>query len=347
MLYFSYFCSLIGKSDNFLSNKGVFRKCLGQQKTTSMEKESLKKAILQLKKDKNAIILGHYYQCEDIQELSDYVGDSLALANEAQRSKKDIIVFCGVHFMAETAKIINPNSKVLLPDMTAGCYLAESCPAETFKKFKEAHPDHLVISYINCTAEIKALSDIICTSGNAEKIVKSLPEEQKIIFAPDKNLGGYINRVTGRNMLLWDGACKVHDALTAESVRRLREQYPTAKVIAHPECNEEVLKESDFVGSTKAMLSYIAKTPCQEFIVATEIGILYEMKKNNPDKRFIVVPTGSNCTECGYMKQNTLENLYECLKSETPEIVMASDLMNNARKPIERMLDMSRQLGII
>lgn len=314
-----------------------------------MDNEFLKSEILRLKKEKNAVILGHYYQRDEIQELSDYIGDSLALAQRAQECDNDIIVFCGVHFMAETAKILNPSRKVLLPDMAASCSLAESCPAEEFVKFKAEHPDHMVISYVNCTAEIKALSDLICTSGNAEKLVHSLPEDQKIIFAPDKNLGGYINEVTGRKMLLWNGVCTVHDALHAESVLKLKAENPDAAVIAHPECNSALLEVSDFVGSTKAMLTYIQKSGHKKFIVATETGILYEMRKQNPDKEFIVVPSsqGCSCADCAHMKLNTLEKLYNCLKDETPEITMSAELIEKAKKPIVRMLDMSKQLGII
>ncbi|MBQ9864923.1 MAG: quinolinate synthase NadA [Bacteroidales bacterium] len=314
-----------------------------------MDDVFLKQEIIRLKKEKNAVILGHYYQRDEIQELSDYIGDSLALAQKAQDSDNDIIVFCGVHFMAETAKILNPSRKVLLPDMEASCSLAESCEGEAFAQFKAQHPDHIVISYINCSAEIKALSDLICTSGNAEKLVRSLPEDQKIIFAPDKNLGGYINSVTGRNMLLWDGVCIVHDALQAESVLKLRQQHPDAFVIAHPECNGALLKVADFVGSTKAMLNYIQNSDKKKFIVATETGILYEMRKNNPDKEFIVVPSGDSCScaDCSYMKLNTLEKLYLCLRDEQPEIVMSPELIERAKKPIVRMLEMSKQLGII
>lgn len=314
-----------------------------------MDSEFLKSEIVRLKKEKNAVILGHYYQRDEIQELSDYIGDSLALAQRAQQCDNDIIVFCGVHFMAETAKILNPTRKVLLPDMAASCSLAESCPADEFAKFKSEHPDHMVISYVNCTAEIKALSDLICTSGNAEKLVRSLPEDQKIIFAPDKNLGGYINSVTGRNMLLWHGVCTVHDALQAENVLKLKLQHPDAAVIAHPECNSALLEVSDFVGSTKAMLTYIEKSGKKKFIVATETGILYEMRKNNPDKEFIVVTSGQscNCADCAHMKLNTLEKLYLCLRDEKPEIIMDADLIEAAKKPIVRMLDMSKQLGII
>lgn len=314
-----------------------------------MDTEFLKREILRLKKEKNAVILGHYYQRDEIQELSDYIGDSLALAQKAQECENDIIVFCGVHFMAETAKILNPARKVLLPDMEASCSLAESCPAEEFARFKAEHPDHLVISYVNCTAEIKALSDLICTSGNAEKLVRSLPEDQKIIFAPDKNLGGYINAVTGRQMLLWNGVCMVHDAMQAEAYIKLKMEHPDAAIIAHPECNSALLQVADFVGSTKAMLGYIKNSGKQKFIVATEPGILYEMRKQSPEKEYLVVTAdkGCSCSDCSYMKLNTLEKLYKCLRDETPEITMSEELIEKAKKPIVRMLDMSKQLGII
>jgi len=314
-----------------------------------MDTEFFKREILRLKKEKNAVILGHYYQRDEIQELSDYIGDSLALAQKAQECENDIIVFCGVHFMAETAKILNPTRKVLLPDMEASCSLAESCPAEEFAKFKAEHPDHLVISYVNCTAEIKALSDLICTSGNAEKLVRSLPEDQKIIFAPDKNLGGYINAVTGRQMLLWNGVCMVHDAMQAEAYIKLKMEHPDAAIIAHPECNSALLQVADFVGSTKAMLGYIKNSGKQKFIVATEPGILYEMRKQSPEKEYLVVTAdkGCSCSDCSYMKLNTLEKLYKCLRDETPEITMSEELIEKAKKPIVRMLDMSKQLGII
>ena len=311
--------------------------------------KDLKSEIQRLKKEKNAVILGHYYQIDDIQELSDYVGDSLALAEKALNVDCDIIVFCGVHFMAETAKILNPSKKVLLPDMEASCSLAESCKGEDFAKFKAQYPDHMVISYVNCSAEIKALSDLICTSGNAEKLVNSLPKDQKIIFAPDKNLGGYINSVTGREMVLWNGVCMVHDAMQAEEIIKLKVKYPKAKVIAHPECNGALLKVADFIGSTKAMLKYIEKSDSKQFIVATETGILYEMKKNNPDKEFITLSDSESCAcaDCSYMKMNTLEKLYNCLKDETSEILMSNEMIERAKKPIIRMLDMSKQLGII
>ena len=302
-----------------------------------MSNEELKQEILRLKKEKNAVILGHYYQRHEIQELSDYIGDSLALAQRAQEATADIIVFCGVHFMAETAKILNPSCKVLLPDMEASCSLAESCKAGEFSKFKAEHPDHMVISYVNCSAEIKALSDLICTSGNAEKLVRSLPEDQKIIFAPDKNLGGYINQVTGRKMLLWNGVCTVHDAMQAEAVLQLKVAHPDAPVIAHPECNPALLKVADFVGSTKAMLNFIKASDAKKFIVATETGILYEMKKENPGKEFITLRDNKSCAcdDCAYMKLNTLE------------ILMSPEMIEAAKRPIVRMLGMSKQFGII
>lgn len=314
-----------------------------------MNADNLKQEILRLKKEKNAVILGHYYQCDEIQELSDYVGDSLALAQKAQDCDNDIIVFCGVHFMAETAKILNPSRKVLLPDMDASCSLAESCQPEDFAKFKAQHPDHMVISYVNCSAGIKALSDLICTSGNAEKLVRSLPEDQKIIFAPDKNLGGYINSVTGRNMLLWNGVCTVHDAMQAEAVVGLKKDYPDAPVIAHPECNAALLAVADFVGSTKAMLNYIKSSDAKRFIVATETGILYEMKRENPGKEFITLRDNKHCAcdDCSYMKLNTLEKLHACLRDEQPEILLDAETIDKARRPIVRMLEMSKQLGIL
>ncbi|MBR1784162.1 MAG: quinolinate synthase NadA [Bacteroidales bacterium] len=314
-----------------------------------MTDQELKQEILRLKKEKNAVILGHYYQRHEIQELSDYVGDSLALAQEAQRTDAPIIVFCGVHFMAETAKILNPTRKVLLPDMDASCSLAESCKADEFAAFKAAHPDHMVISYINCSAEIKALSDLICTSGNAEKLVRSLPADQKIIFAPDKNLGGYINQATGRQMLLWNGVCTVHDAMQAEAILKLKAEHPGAPVVAHPECNAALLRVADFVGSTKAMLNFIKQHNSKQFIVATETGILYEMRRENPDKEFITLRDDKSCAcdDCAYMKLNTLEKFYRCLRDEQPEIVMDAAKIEAAKRPIVRMLEMSKQLGII
>jgi quinolinate synthase len=300
--------------------------------------------INQLRKDKNAIILAHFYQIPEIQDLADFVGDSLGLSQEAYQTEAKIIVFAGVHFMAETAKILNPTKKVLLPDLEAGCSLADSCPAEDFSIFKAKHPDHIVISYINCSAEVKALSDIICTSSNAVKIVESLPKDTKIIFAPDKNLGSYVNMVTGRNMVLWEGSCEVHDIIKTEAVIQLKNDHPDAKLIAHPECKAVILQMADFIGSTTALLNYTLQNPAKKFIVATETGILHQMQKSSPDKQFFVVPTDETCScnDCPYMKLNTIPKLLNCLKNESPEIILTNDLMDKARKPILRMLELSK-----
>lgn len=302
--------------------------------------------VLQLAKEKNAVILAHYYQTPDIQEIADFKGDSLALAQKASEVDADIILFAGVHFMAETAKILNPTRKVLLPDLEAGCSLAESCPADDFRKFKALHPDHIVISYINCTADIKTLSDVICTSGNAVQIVESFPKEQKIIFAPDKNLGRYINEVTGRNMVLWDGTCEVHDILSSEKIMQMKIENPDAKLIAHPECAHPVLLLADFVGSTTAMLDYTKNSASKKFIVATETGILHQMQKDSPNKEFLIVPADETCScnDCAYMKLNTMEKLYLALKNEQPEIILPKETMEKAKAPIVRMLDLSRHL---
>lgn len=304
--------------------------------------------IERMKKEKNAVILAHYYQEPDIQDIADYIGDSLGLAQQAARTEADIIVFAGVHFMAETAKILNPNKKVLLPDLHAGCSLSDSCPPPLFKKFKEEHPDHIVISYINCSAGIKALSDIICTSSNARLIVESLPEEQKIIFAPDRNLGAYINKVSGRDMLLWNGACMVHEIFSLEKITRLKERHPEAKLIAHPECEEAVLKIADFIGSTTQLLKYTEDPAHNSFIVATESGILHQMQLNSPEKTFIAAPPDNACAcnDCPHMKLNTLEKLYLCMKYELPEILMDEEIRLQAKKPIDRMLELSKQLGL-
>lgn len=304
--------------------------------------------VLQLAKEKNAVILAHYYQTPDIQEIADFKGDSLALAQKATEIDADIILFAGVHFMAETAKILNPNTKVLLPDLEAGCSLAESCPAEDFAKFKAKYPDHMVISYINCSAEIKTLSDLICTSGNAVQLVESLPKDQKIIFAPDKNLGRYINEVTGRNMVLWDGTCEVHDILSAEKIMQMKIQNPDAILVAHPECPQPVLILADFIGSTTAMLKYTKESKASKFIVATETGILHQMKKDSPDKEFLIVPADETCScnDCAYMKLNTMEKIYLALKNEQPEIILSDDVMQNAKAPIVKMLEMSKQLNL-
>jgi quinolinate synthase len=304
--------------------------------------------IEKLKKEKNAIILGHYYQEPDIQDVADFIGDSLALAQKAESTDADIIVFAGVHFMAETAKILNPNKKVLLPDLNAGCSLSDSAPPALFKAFKDKYPDHIVITYINCSADIKALSDIICTSSNAKQIVESLPADQKIIFAPDRNLGAYISKVTGRDMVLWNGACMVHEIFSAEKITKLKVRHPNAKVIAHPECEEHVLRLADFIGSTSALLKYSEHNEANEFIVVTESGILHQMQKNSPHKTFIPAPPTNTCAcnDCPYMKLNTLEKLYLCMKYETPEIKMSDALLTAARKPIQKMLEISAQYGL-
>ncbi|MBC7554994.1 MAG: quinolinate synthase NadA [Taibaiella sp.] len=304
--------------------------------------------INKLKKEKNAVVLAHYYQEPDIQDVADYIGDSLGLAQNAAKTTADIIVFAGVHFMAETAKILNPNKKVLLPDLKAGCSLSDSCPPPLFKAFKDKHPEHIVISYINCSAGIKALSDIICTSSNAQLIVESLPKDQKIIFAPDKNLGGYINKKTGRDMLLWNGACMVHELFSLEKITRLKERNPGSKILAHPECEDAVLRIADFIGSTTQILKYATTDPTQTFIVATESGILHKMRYDSPNKTFIAAPPDNACAcnDCPHMKLNTLEKLYLCMKYELPEITMDEDLRIAAKKPIDRMLEMSAQLGL-
>jgi quinolinate synthase len=304
--------------------------------------------IERLKKEKNAIILAHYYQEPDIQDVADFIGDSLGLAQKAATTDADIIVFAGVHFMAETAKILNPAKKVLLPDLKAGCSLSDSAPPPLFKLFKDKNPDHLVITYINCSAGMKALSDIICTSSNAQKIVESLPARQPIIFAPDKNLGAYINKQTGRNMLLWNGACMVHEIFSLEKITKLKIRHPKAKVIAHPECEAPVLAIADYIGSTTGLLKFTEKNPATEFIVVTETGILHQMQKNNPGKTFIPAPPNNSCAcnDCPHMKLNTLEKLYLCMEYELPEIIMDEQLRLAAKKPIDRMLEISAKYGL-
>jgi len=304
--------------------------------------------IEKLKKEKNAVILAHYYQEPDIQDVADYIGDSLGLAQQAQKTQADMIVFAGVHFMAETAKILNPSKKVVLPDLNAGCSLSDSAPPELFRAFKEKHPGHMVITYINCSAGMKALSDIICTSSNAQAIVESLPADQPIIFAPDKNLGAYINKKTGRNMVLWNGACMVHEIFSLEKITRLKIRHPKAKFIAHPECEEPVLAIADYIGSTTGLLKFTQQDDASEFIVATETGILHQMQKANPDKTFIPAPPNNHCAcnECPYMKLNTLEKLYLCMKYELPEITMDEQLRLAAKRPIDRMLEISASLGL-
>jgi len=304
--------------------------------------------IERLKKEKNAIILAHYYQEPDIQDVADFIGDSLGLAQQAEKTQADIIVFAGVHFMGETAKILNPGKKVLLPDLKAGCSLSDSAPPALFKLFKDKYPDHLVITYVNCSAGMKALSDIICTSSNAEKILDSLPKDQKIIFAPDKNLGAYLNKKTGRSMVLWNGACMVHEIFSLEKITRLKIRHPKAKVIAHPECEDAVLAVADYIGSTTGLLKYTRQNEATAFIVATETGILHQMQKSSPDKTFIPAPPNNSCAcnDCPHMKLNTLDKLYLCMEYETPEILMDEALRLSALKPIQRMLEISRQYGL-
>jgi len=308
--------------------------------------KTITEKILALKKEKNAVILAHYYQEEAIQDLADYVGDSLGLSQKAAETEADIIVFAGVHFMAETAKILSPNKKVFLPDLKAGCSLAESCPPDTFGEFVKNHPDHVVITYVNCSAEIKALSDIVCTSSNALKIVESIPKDKPIIFAPDKNLGKYIISKTGRDMLLWDGACVVHEAFSLDKLLKVYADNPGSKIIAHPESEEHILETATYVGSTSGMINYVKENPTEKFIVATEAGILYKMQQEVPDTVLIPAPAKDNntcaCSECGYMKMNTLEKLYNCLLNETPEIIVSEDIRIKALKPIERMLELSK-----
>ena len=308
--------------------------------------KTITEKIIELKKKKNAVILAHYYQEEAIQDLADYVGDSLGLSQKAAETDADIIVFAGVHFMAETAKILSPKKKVILPDLKAGCSLAESCPPDTFGEFVKNHPDHVVITYVNCSAEIKALSDIVCTSSNALKIVESIPKDKEIIFAPDKNLGKYIISKTGRDMLLWDGACVVHEAFSLDKLLKVYADNPGSKIIAHPESEEHILETATYVGSTAGMINYVKVNPTEKFIVATEAGILYKMQQEVPDTVLIPAPAKDNntcaCSECGYMKMNTLEKLYNCLLNETPEILVSEDIRLKALKPIERMLELSK-----
>src|SRR5690606_37480826 len=290
-----------------------------------------------------AVILAHYYQDSDIQDIADYIGDSLGLSQEAAKTDADIIVFAGVHFMAETAKILSPEKRVLLPDVKAGCSLSDSCPPHLFRKFKEQYPDHLVITYVNCTAELKALSDIVCTSSNAVQIVESLPPDQKIIFGPDRNLGSYVRKKTGRDLVLWNGACMVHEIFSQDRIEQLKREYPEAKFIAHPECEQELLDSADYIGSTSGLLSYTQINDASTFIVATESGILHQMQKASPQKTFIPAPPNNMClcNDCPYMKLNNLEKLYNCMKYEQPQIDLPIDVIDRARRPIERMLEIS------
>ncbi len=309
----------------------------------------LVKSIDNLRKEKNAIILAHYYQTSDIQDIADFVGDSLALAQKAKEADADIIVFAGVHFMAETAKALNPNTKVLLPDLEAGCSLAESAPADKFADFMKDYPDHKVISYINCTAELKTMTDVVCTSSNAVQIVESFPKDQKIVFAPDKNLGGYINKITGRNMVLWNGTCEVHDILETEKVIELKINNKDAKLVAHPECAAPVLELADYVGSTSGILNYVKTSDFQKFVVATESGILHQMKKDSPNKEFIIVPSDETCScnDCPYMKMITMQKIYDVLKNESNEILLDADVIEKSLLPVEKMLEISRKNKII
>ena len=304
---------------------------------------NLEDEIARLKKELNAVLLAHYYQESEIQDCADVVGDSLELSRRAAKTNADVIVFAGVHFMAETAKILNPRKQVLLPDLNAGCSLAEGCPAPLFKKFIEQHPGHIVVSYINCSAEVKALSDIICTSSNAGKIIRGIPSDKKIIFAPDRNLGKYLMKTTGRDMVLWQGTCIVHETFSDKKLIHLKSQYPQALLIAHPECEEAVLNRADFIGSTSALLKYVQTSPALEFIIATEAGIIHQMQKACPDKVFIPAPPEESCAcnQCPYMKLNTMEKLYTCMKERSPEITLSDELIERAALPIQRMLAMS------
>ncbi len=314
-----------------------------------MEKDFLISEINRLKKEKNAIIMAHYYQDGEIQDIADFVGDSLALAQWAAKTDADIIMLCGVHFMGETAKILSPNKKVLVPDMAAGCSLADSCPADEFEKFIKAHPGHKVISYVNTTAAVKALTDVVVTSTNAKQIVESFPKDEKIIFGPDKNLGNYINSITGRNMVLWNGACHVHEKFSVRKILDLKKEYPDAQVLVHPECKDVIVRLADKVGSTAGLLKYAVASDCKRFLVATESGILHEMQKSAPDKVFIPIPPEDStcaCNNCSYMRLNTLEKVYEVLKNESPTVEVSEELREKAVKPIHKMLEISAKLGL-
>ena len=313
------------------------------------ENIDLVKTIKELKKEKNAIIMAHYYQEPAVQNIADYVGDSLALAQQAAKTDADIIVLCGVHFMGETAKILSPEKRVFVPDLNAGCSLADSCPADDFEKFIGQHPGYTVISYVNTTAAVKTLTDVVVTSSNARQIVDSFPPDEKIIFGPDENLGNYINSLTGRNMLLWKGSCHVHERFSLEKILELKKEHPGALVLAHPECKSVILKIADFIGSTSGLLNYSIKSPAKVFIVATEPGILHEMQEKNRDKVFIPAPPNDStcaCNECSFMKLNTMEKLYNCLKYEMPEIFIDEEIIRKAGKPIRRMLELSEKSGL-
>ncbi|MFN0158742.1 MAG: quinolinate synthase NadA [Bacteroidota bacterium] len=316
---------------------------LDKKETTAVATIDLAEVIIELKRTLNAVILAHYYQESEIQDIADVIGDSLELARRAAETKADVIVFAGVHFMAETAKILNPHKQVLLPDLNAGCSLAEGCPGPAFKAFRAAHPDHVSITYINCSAEVKAASDIICTSSNAEKIIRQIPADKPIFFSPDKNLGRYLIKKTGRDMLLWEGSCIVHETFSLRKLTQLKLEYPDAELIAHPECEEPILQMANFIGSTSALLKYVQSAKAQQFIVATEAGILHQMEKHAPHKQYIPAPPEASCAcnECPYMKLNTMEKLYLCMKNRSPEITLPPDIMEKALLPIQRMLAMS------
>lgn len=314
------------------------------QKDVISTHTDFKSEILSLKQKLNAVILAHYYQESEIQDIADFVGDSLELAKRAKSTDADVIVFAGVHFMAETAKILNPEKLVLLPDLDAGCSLAEGCPADEFEAFRKKHHDHIAITYINCSADVKALSDIICTSSSAEKIINQIPKDQKILFSPDRNLGKYLIKKTGRDMLLWDGSCIVHETFSERKIIDLKVKYPNAKLISHPECEEPILMHSDFIGSTSKLLNFVQEDSANQFIVATETGIIHQMKKAAPEKEYIPAPPEDDtcsCNECPYMRLNTLEKLYLCMKNGFPEITMDEEIRIKALSPIEKMLEMS------
>ncbi len=308
----------------------------------------LEREIEKLKEEKNAIILAHYYQEAEIQDIADYIGDSLGLAQQAEATDADMIVFAGVHFMAETAKMLNPGKKVVLPDLKAGCSLADSCPAPIFRKFKERYPDHVVVSYINCTAELKTLTDICCTSTNSIHVINSIPEDKGIIFAPDRNLGMYLIKKTGRDLKLWNGTCMVHEIFSNEKITKLQLQHPDAKFIAHPECEPHILEKADYIGSTSGLLRYTKESEAQEFIVATESGIIHQMQKHSPEKVFIPAPPNNMCAcnDCPHMKRNTMEKLYLAMKYEQPEIILPEHVIRQGRQCIDRMLDISARAGL-
>jgi quinolinate synthase len=317
-------------------------------KSIGMDRKELISEIKRLKVEKNAVIMAHYYQSDEIQDIADFIGDSLALAQEAAKSTADILVVCGVYFMGETAKILSPNKKVLIPDVNAGCSLADSCPAEEFELFKSNYPNHIVVNYVNTTAAVKALTDIVVTSTNAVSIIKSIPDSKPIIFGPDRNLGNYINGLTGKNMVLWDGACHVHEQFSVEKIIALKKEHPQAKLVAHPECKSVLLSMADFIGSTAALLSFVQKSEYKIFIVATESGILHEMNRTCPTKKFIPAPPNDStcaCNECAYMRLNTLKKLFDCLKNETPEILIEESIRVKAAEPIKKMLDLSNKLN--